>query len=121
MSFFTILGLMFPKAIMSIFVFEPQIIEMGIPMVRIVFVSLLFNAVSYGISIAFMGSGYNFPYSVSSIVSKWIFQIPIMYWILKTHPENPNKIWYGVLVAAIVEMIINYYYYQKKTWIEKRV
>lgn len=110
-----------PSRIMRLFIFEDAIVQTGLSMVRIVVVSLIFNAVSFGISSCFMGSGYNFPYSVSSIVSKWGFQIPIMYLILQRHPENPNLIWYGFLVAALVEMLINLYYYRKGTWIEKRV
>ena len=121
MSVITFFAFAFPDKLMNLFVYESEIIQMGIPMVRIIVFSLIFSAVSYGISSCFMGSGYNFPYSVSSIVSKWIFQIPIMYLILKTYPENPNFIWYGFLVAAIVEMLINMYYYKKETWIEKRV
>ena len=121
MSLVALIGMTFPKGIMTLFVKEAHIIDMGIPMVKIVLISLIFNAVSYGVSSCFMGSGYNFPYSVSSIVSKWVFQIPIMYLILKRYPENPNLIWYGFLVAAIVEMLINLYYYRKGTWIEKRV
>lgn len=121
MGLAALFGVIYPDHIMRLFVFEAPIIQMGVPMVKIVMVSLIFNAVSYGISSCFMGSGYNFPYSVSSIVSKWGFQIPIMYMILKKYPETPNLIWYGFMVAAVVEMLINMYYYKKGTWIEKRV
>ncbi len=117
----TLISFSFPKEIMKIFVFEPNIIQMGIPMVKIIVFSMIFSAVSFGISACFMGSGYNFPYSVSSIVSKWVFQIPIMFYILKTYPESPNFIWYGFLVASIVEMGINLYYYREGTWLKRRV
>ncbi|MBN2260361.1 MAG: MATE family efflux transporter [Clostridiales bacterium] len=117
----TIISFNYPEQIMKVFVFEPEIIAAGIFMVKIIVFSMVFSAVSFGISTCFMGSGYNFPYSVSSIVSKWGFQIPIMFIVLKIHPENPNLIWYGFLVASIVEMAINLYYYKKGTWTEKRV
>lgn len=87
----TSFALLFPEYIIQIFINQKEVIEIGKKMVYIISPSFIAIAISMGLNTVFAGSGYNLPYLVSGIASRWFFQIP-----------------YSALVIYVLHLPINY-------------
>ncbi len=121
-AFFMGLGMIFPEALLRIFVDSPETIAVGIPMVRIMGSS--FIIVSF--ALAFFGSGYNIPLLVSSLSARWGAQMPFLLIATYVLPLIGLEmgilgVWFSFLVSDIVEASIILGFYRKGEWKKRRV
>ena len=118
---YTVLCFALPKTLIGFFSKNVQVLEVGSFMlpVSIVFVSLL--GYSLGRGVVFTGSGYNTPLLVSSIISQWIVQIPIMIVFTNVLHFNAQQLFYSYIPSDLVFFILMMYYYRKGRWRYTRV
>lgn len=121
MGLISLAAIIFPGAIMRAFIRDPEVINIGIPMMRIMTPALLGAAVAMGLGSVFSGSGHNTPFMISSVVARWGVQIPLLAIMVYLFKVPIVFIWTSFLIADAVEMIIVYIYYKKGTWEHKRV
>lgn len=121
MAVIVVLAILFPGPIIKVFIGDPNVISKGIPMIRIVTVSLLFAAVSMGLGSVFTGSGHTMPFLISSFVSRWFVQVPFMFLVSCVFKLSSSILWISFISADIVEMIIIVIIYKRGTWEKKRV
>ncbi|WP_242847753.1 MATE family efflux transporter [Fervidicella metallireducens] len=121
MAIASIIAFIVPNTIMAIFVKEASVIETGVPMIRIVNISLIFAAITMGYGSVFSGSGYNKPYLISSVVGRWGVQIPLMYVIVNLLRLPVIWIWFTFVAADLAEMLVILYSYNKGKWEVTRV
>ena len=121
MSVLTIISMIFPDKIMKIFIEDPEVIKIGIPMIRLLIPSLILAGWAMGLGSVFTGSGYNTPFLVSSIVSRWVVQMPILFLATKIFKLPVIFVWLSFFAAEIAEIIIVLYHYNKGVWKINRV
>lgn len=117
----SIVTFVFRSGIMKLFTTESAIIEMGGPMLIVFSSGTILIAYIFGISTVFSGSGYNFPFLVSSIVGRWIFALPFA--IISVYILNANIMWVWVsfIIGDLAECFVIHRFYIKGKWKEKRV
>lgn len=107
--------------LMWIFTRDPAVIEVGATILKFVTPSMIFLATMFGFGTAFSGSGYNRPFLISSILSRWLVLVPLA--TISTYLLNASI--HGVLVAFLLTEFTSmgtiYYYYKKGTWRSTRV
>ena len=117
----TIISLIFPDKIMKIFIEEPEVIKIGIPMIRLLTPSLILAGGAMGLSSVFTGSGHNTPFLMSSLVSRWVVQVPVLFLATKIFQLPVIYAWISFFLAEIAEVIIILYHYNKGIWKINRV
>ena len=118
---FIILVYSFPHFFMSFFLTKHDEIALSIPMVYFLSFSLLPLAFAQGLSVSFSGAGDNKPKLYSSVISRWIFQIPFLYVVVRCLSLPLYFVWTSYILAEIVELLIVLFCYVKRPWWEKRV
>lgn len=118
---FIILVYSFPHFFMSFFLTKPDEIALSIPMVYFLSLSLLPLAFAQGLSVSFSGAGDNKPKLYSSVISRWIFQIPFLYIVVRCLALPLYFVWTSYILAEFVELLIVLFCYVKRPWWEKRV
>ena len=121
LSIFSAIAVLIPNGIMKLFTDVRSVIETGIPMIRILIPSMILTGWSIGLGSVFTGSGHNTPYLLSSIVSRWIVQIPILYIITSLLNLSILYAWLSFMVAEVSELLTIYYHYKKGLWKINRV
>lgn len=121
LSTLTILAVSFPQKVMKIFIDDINVIQIGISMIRIMIPALVLIGIAMGLASVFSGSGHNIPFLISSILSRWVVQVPLLYLVTRVFNLSVIYVWVSFLIADIVEMIVITASYKKGTWETKRV
>ncbi|MCY6483427.1 MATE family efflux transporter [Clostridium aestuarii] len=116
MSVLALIGIAFPEKIMDVFTDDNAVIHIGILMIRIVLPALTIAAASMGLGCVFSGSGYNIPFLVSSLVSRWAIQVPLL--VVVTYVMHLPIIWVWVtyITAEVGEILVMFTAYKKGKW-----
>jgi putative MATE family efflux protein len=118
---FISLMVIFGKAIVSWFTKNPSIIESTYQLLVLGSLGLIPLSFSMGLSITFSGSGYNFPFFISSLLSRWAVQISVLFIAIKVLHLPLIWIWITYSVGDAAEGIILFWFYKRGKWREKRV
>ena len=116
-----ILAFIFAKPIVGIFIQDAEVIAIGALLIRWLIPSMIFLSVMFGFGTAFSGSGYNTPFFIASVVSRWLFLIPIgvvATYVLKT---SFRGLLVAYIISEMVDMSVVLYHYKKGKWLTKRV
>ena len=111
----------FPEQIIRLFVNNNQVVEIGKNMIYIIAPSFVAIALSMGLNTVFSGSGYNFPYLMSGIASRWLFQIPFSALVVYVFNLPISFIWIGFLISECIELLVIIIYYNQGRWKNTRV
>lgn len=121
MVFTGIFALLFPDLIMSMFIKEPSVIDLGKNMIRILGPGMIFLAAFYGFSSAFGGAGYMRPLITSSIISRWCFLIPLLYLTIIILNFPIEAIWIILVLTDAVAAAVMLFSFKQGKWEIKRV
>ena len=110
----------FGKEVILFFTKDPEVIKLGSDFLK--FGSLGLVALGYGMGLAsvFSASGYNFPYLVSSIFSRWAVQFVILVITIKFLNLSIIWIWLSYMFGDIAEALVFIYFYLRGDWKRKR-
>lgn len=111
-----VFALAFPAQIMKIFVDDIEVINIGIPMLRIIVPAMIGLGVLFGLGTVFSGSGYNLPFLISSIISRWVVQIPLLVLAVYVFKLPIEIIWVSFALSEITEMFVVIIFYMKGKW-----
>jgi len=120
------LGIIFPRALLSLFVDSAETIAVGIPMIRIMGSSFIVVSFAIALGCAFSGSGYNLPFLVSSLVGRWGAQLPFLLLATYALPRlgldlGIIGVWSSFLLSDAVETALIVAYYRRGDWKRVRV
>ena len=124
---FLILGLLaiivaiFSSQIMGVFVNDAAVIASGSIVLRILMIGSVIFCVALSLGCAFNGAGYNFPFVISSLVGRWLVQIPFLFVVVHVLKLPYQMVAVSYLVAEVIESFILYYYFRKGAWKTHRV
>ncbi len=117
----SIITFLFPAQIMRIFITEASVIEVGIPMMRIIIPSLMMSSIMMGLGSVFSGSGYNVPYLISSVAGRWGAQISLLFLVVNILKYPVEWVWVSFVVSNFVEMMVILIAYRIGKWETMRV
>ncbi|MFS8541045.1 MAG: MATE family efflux transporter [Tissierellales bacterium] len=121
LSIFSAIAILVPQWFMKLFTDEKLVIETGIPMIRVLIPSTILTGWSLGLGSVFSGSGHNTPYLLSSIISRWVVQIPLLYVATSILHLPILYAWLSFMIAEASELLTIYYHYKKGIWKINRV
>jgi putative MATE family efflux protein len=116
MLFFTVLAQIFPEPIMAFFISDGEVISVGIQMIRIISFSFIPMGASFGLAIAFSGSGHNMPFLLSGIISKWAVQLPFLLIGWFVFHWSVSAIWISFILMDFVSALYITGAYIRGTW-----
>ena len=120
-TFILLLIIFIPRQIMGIFVTDTAVIEAGIPMIRIVAGGLVAAGFMMGLASVFSGSGYNLPFLVSSLISRWGVQVAFLLITILIFKAPLIFVWISFLISDIVEFLVVLLFYRRGRWKKTRV
>ncbi|HQP58126.1 MAG TPA: MATE family efflux transporter [Petrotogaceae bacterium] len=120
MACFTFFSVLFGQQIIGVFTNDAQVIKYGADFLNYGSFGLIFLAYSFGITAAFSGSGYMLPVFVSSTVSRWAVQLPVMVMGVYLF-KDIFWVWLAWMFGDVSELVVNYIFYKKSQWYKKRV
>lgn len=120
MACFTFFSVLFGQQIIGVFTNDAQVIKYGADFLNYGSFGLIFLAYSFGITAAFSGSGYMLPVFVSSTVSRWAVQLPVMVMGVYLF-KDIFWVWLAWMFGDVSELAVNYIFYKKSQWYKKRV
>ncbi len=115
-----VLAFAFPQMILGIFTEDPNLIAIGVPMMRIIIPGMLSAAVMMALGTVFSGSGYNTPFLISSITGKWLVQIPLLFIFVLFLKLPIHFVWITFVIADFTEMLVMLGFYKAGKWTRVR-
>mgnify|MGYP001486713977 CR=1 FL=1 len=104
-----------PGFLMSIFVSDPEVIAIGTLYLRILAVGYLFFAVTFVSNGIINGSGHTLATTMFTLVSLWIIRIPLAAFLAEMTGKIEN-IWLSIVISFAVLMLISLVYYARGNW-----
>ena len=121
MMIFSLIVFFYGDKIMWIFTKDTSIIRYGFDFLKFGTIGLVFLGFGLGLAVSFSGSGFNKPFIYSSLISRWLIQLPILIIAILYLKSGIIWIWLSFLSGDIVEFIVFLKYFIDKKWIYKRV
>jgi putative MATE family efflux protein len=113
--------LFFAKNIIGVFTDSAEVIYYGSILIKAMTFSMMFFSYSFGLSSAFFGSGYNKPFMVASVISRWAVQMPALFMVAVVFELPFVAAAIAFAVAELSEGIIMTAFYYKGKWKEMQV
>ena len=117
----TLLLLLFPRAILSLFFESAETIDKGVMMVRILSCSYIPLSFTIGLQAVFSGSGHTRPLLYASVGSSWVVQLPYLFLAVTVLQLPLEAVWVSYVLAEIAHLGIALFHYKKGVWMTKRV
>lgn len=111
----------FPTTFLGIFSQDASILSEGIPMVRYMSVAMVIAAFSFGIQIAFSGSGLNRPQLLATLISRWGVQLPAMLIMVLWLQLPLQYFWVSFILSELADLAVVMFFYRQGRWEQKRV
>lgn len=112
---------LFPSGLMSVFIKDAAVIQMGVPMIRMLIPALLLGSISMGFASAFIGSGYNRPFLIASVVARWVVQFPFLLFATQLMKWPLESVWLSFTIAGIFDLMMILIPYKRGKWLLTRV
>ncbi len=121
MFFFALIAFFAGEHVIAVFNKDPEIIAYGASFLKYGSLGISVLAYGFGLSSVFGGSGYNFPFVVGSVVSRWLIQVPILVIAVFVLKADIVWVWLSYVFSDIAEAAVMVFYYLKGKWVKRRV
>ncbi|HNS35092.1 MAG TPA: MATE family efflux transporter [Mesotoga sp.] len=121
MFFFALIAFFAGEHVIAVFNKDPEIIAYGASFLKYGSLGISVLAYGFGLSSVFGGSGYNFPFVVGSVVSRWLIQVPILVIAVFVLKAGIVWVWLSYVFSDIAEAAVMVFYYSKGKWVKRRV
>lgn len=118
---FGFIAMMYASWIIRLFTDDPEVIRLGEQMIRIFAPSLMVLALGFGYGAVFNASGYNIPYFISTVISKWLFHVPVLFLGVIVFKWPLLVVWLTYLLSDTVEVVCLLVQYRMGKWRTRRV
>ncbi len=113
--------MLFPKAILSLFMGKAEPTYFGISLMRIIAPALVVAVFIGSIGSAFTGAGLNKPLLRASFIGQWIVLVPYALIVSFFFKADIAFLWAALLLGDIVELAVIALIYKNSKWYLKRV
>ncbi len=121
MLIFIIPYIIFPEVFMKIFVYDLDVIKVGVSYLRITYLGLLFVIIQMAYGGAFNGAGDTKPPMLASLGANVAFKLPLAYYLSVSRGLGTNGVWMAISLSVLVEALILIYYFRQGKWIYKKI
>jgi len=121
MLVFSVIVILFGDNIIGLFTSDTEVIRMGSQFLEYGTIGLIFIGFGYGLTTVFSGSGFNMPYLISTTISRWIIQIPLLLIFIQLFDLPIKWVWISFIFGDLIELFVFYFYYRSDKWKFKRV
>lgn len=121
MLIFSIIVFIWGNYIISAFSDVKEVIKMGVDFLKYGTIGLIFVGFGMGLAVVFSGSGYNKPFLFSSLISRWIIQIPILAITILYFKLGIIWVWLSFAFGDFVEFFIFLKFFLDYKWLKHRV
>ena len=121
MAIFAIPYLIFPRQIISIVTREPEVINIGVEYLKIVYIGVIAVVFPDILGAAFKGAGDTYPPMIASILANVVFKLPCAYILAVLFKVGTRGIWIAIALSIIVEGVMMIRYFKQGTWKEKKI
>lgn len=120
-AIFSILYVIFPAAMMKVFINDPLVVKDGVGYLRIVYIGIIFSTFTTIYGGVFQGAGDTFPPMFASMVANVVLKVPIAYVLAKAFKLGTNGVWIAVALSVVIEAFILIFYFKQNKWKEKKI
>jgi len=111
----------FARQILGVFTNDAAVIESGVLLVRIFAVSQVLIGMHIVLSSAFWGSGNTWPPTIVTAIVQWGVQIPLILLVIQVLNGTEYAVWWTMLIAAAVEVLLTFFWFRRGRWMHKKV
>ena len=97
------------------------VIASGVLLVRLLAVAQIWIATHITMSAAFWGSGNTWPPTVIAGIVEWGVQIPLILGAIHVLHTSEMGVWWAMFIAASVEVLLTFIWFQRGHWKHKVV
>lgn len=105
-----------PATLMGVFIDDPAVIDEGVTLLRIIAFSWAFFGGLMVLQGGFRGAGYTLQAMMLSLLSRWIFRIPVMWALAYPLAWGPEGLWWGYTITTIVSFVVGAVWFQQGSW-----
>lgn len=121
MIFFAFVNLAFAPLIVKLFFQTPNLLSLGITLLRIQAIAFPFLGLYIILEEVFAGAGDNVPAMIIGMIYSWMLEIPLILIFTKVFGLNQNGVWWAIVLATFIGSLIFYYWYRKGRWVQREV
>ncbi|KZN25707.1 MATE family efflux transporter [Haladaptatus sp. R4] len=92
------------------------VIHIGAQYLRIIGPTFLFLGVFRVVTSAFRGAGDTTTAMVFTILSLWVFRLPVAYYLLEIRGMGPTGVWYAIAFSNVAAAVIAFLWFRRGTW-----
>lgn len=112
---------LYAEEMVSWFIKDLAVIEIGATIVKWLIPSMILLAMLFGYGTAFSGSGYNTPFFIASVVSRWAVLIPIGLFTTYFLKGGFTGLLVAYILSELVDMAVILFYYRNGSWQSRRI
>jgi Na+-driven multidrug efflux pump len=101
---------------MRVFIADAGVIEEGILFLRIVAFAWSFFGGLMVLQGAFRGAGYTKHAMVLSLLSRWVFRIPVMALLAYPLGFGPAGLWWGWALTSVAAFVVGAVWFNRGSW-----
>lgn len=111
----SLLAIGIPRLILSLFVREPEVLDIGVTYLRIVGAGYILFAIMFISNGVINGAGHTITTMLFSLFALWVVRVPFAALLSKTHLGRTG-IWLAVVASYGVSMVVSLLYYRSGRW-----
>lgn len=119
LTLFALLFNLFPRAVISVFNSDPQVIKIGVSFLRIVGFSFGFLGVRFILGGSFRGAGNTAVAMIIAIIALWGLRLPLAQFLAINLAWGTKGIWWGMFFSNFITAIIAALWFKQGGWKEK--
>lgn len=116
MGLVSIIFLVFPAPIISVFTNDEHIKSIAVQALRIITSGYIFYGIGMVMTSAFNGSGDTWTPTWINLFCFWIFQIPLAYLLVIYFKMGPLGAFISIPIANTVVTVVAYYFFKRGRW-----
>jgi len=108
-----------PGAAMRVFIGDPAVVDAGITLLRIVAPFWAFLGGLMVVQGAFRGAGQTRVAFLLSLLSRWVFRVPVAFLLaydLALNPVDVNGLWWALVVSSVAAFVVGVAWFQRGGW-----
>ncbi len=121
MGTLSILIFIFARQIMGIYFDNPETIQYGVELLRIMAISFPFIGIFLTLENIYVGVGMNTPAMVVSVGHSWLLQIPAIFVLTRFLNFDQAGVWWAMTVTITISSSAFYLYFRRGQWLNVKV
>ena len=121
MVFFGAITALFTKTIVHFFFQDPEIVSLGITLLRIQAIAFPLWGILIMIEDIFTGSGDTLPPTIIGIITAWVLEIPAILFMTRVLGMDQNGVWWAIVISTFISTVVMWKWYRLGKWMQKKV